>query len=73
MKPNPVASLETFGAPGPFTAELNDDLASLAFNATGGNNVILLLSRQNQIDGLHRQGGAVSFTWMLSPVRYIVS
>ena len=48
-------------------------LASLAFNATGGNNVILFLTRQHQIDGLHilRQRGAVSLALMLSLARYI--
>ena len=66
-----LASPDTFffGAPGPFTVELNTDwllfytffksrevkclLVSLEFNATGENNVILFINRQHQIDGLH--------------------
>ena len=53
--------------------EAKRTLASVAFNAMGGNNVILFLTRQHQIYGLHiqRQRGAVSLAWMLSPVRYI--
>ena len=41
--------------------------------AMGGNNVILVWTRQHQIDGLHveRQRGAVFLTRMLSPVTYI--
>ena len=39
----------------------------------GGNNVILILTRQHQIDALHiqRQNGSVLLTRMLSLVRYI--
>jgi hypothetical protein len=60
-----MAVLDTFFVPGPFTVELNADWQSLytflsreakcspaflAFNATGGNNVILTWTRQHQIE-----------------------
>ena len=53
--------------------EAKCSLASLVFNATGGNNVIPFWTKQHEIDGLHiqRQRGAVSPAQMLSPVRYI--
>ena len=48
-------------------------LASLAFNAMGGNNFMLFLTRQHQIDWLHiqRQRCAVLLAPIVSPVRYI--
>ena len=82
-----LASLGTFfvDAPGPFKVELNADwhifisrearclLPSLTFNAMGGNDVILIWTRQHQIDGLHveEQRPTVSLARMLSPVKYI--
>jgi hypothetical protein len=45
----------------------------LAFNTTGGRNVIPFMTRPHEIDGLRiqRKRGAVLLSWILSLVRYI--
>ena len=54
-------------------SDAKSKLASLAFNATDGNNVILVWTREHQIDGYHmeRHRDVFLLARMLSPVRYI--